>query len=497
MTALLQHLKVTLQLHFRNRMALFYGYLFPVIFLVAFWVLYRYDRIPLIRHLGELLTISVLGGACFGLPTSLVSERERGVWKRYRMTPLSLGSLVTSVMVARHLLILTAGLLQIVLAMALGMPAAAHWADLLVAFTFVSFAFMGLGLVIASLAPNVPAVQALGQCIFLPMLIIGGVAVPLTALPDWAQHVSAFFPGRYAVEAIQASANGAGLAGAGFALLALFLIGAAGCLAGARMFRWDTQQGWRTEGSKVWIGVALAAWIAVGLLAESRGRVAVPADADFEQQPVEPTAPVSTPEAPAPSPEPPADPTPVIASEPEPEASPKEAESAAEVAAPAAGPSSWQEITSAQIQAVRYFRVPPDEGVVAPIAPEGEEPQAEFADLVYDVEESLPAWAPARVADPVQRARNLLYVAAVPDALQLPTEAYMPAVVFDALIMEFPREDLLKILAWIALNPLGGEDSAVGRVGELGIAGSVYTDLARERAYYYAVKLLVRQIEQR
>ena len=29
-------------------------------------------------------------------------------------------------------------------------------------------------------------------------LVIGGVAVPLTSLPDWALHLSAYFPGRYA-----------------------------------------------------------------------------------------------------------------------------------------------------------------------------------------------------------------------------------------------------------------------------------------------------------
>ena len=57
----------------------------------------------------------------------------------------------------------------------------AHPLELFVAFTFVTFAFVGMGLVIATLADNVPAVQALGQCIFLPMLIIGGVAVPLGA----------------------------------------------------------------------------------------------------------------------------------------------------------------------------------------------------------------------------------------------------------------------------------------------------------------------------
>ena len=123
------------------------------------------------------------------------------------------------------------------------------------------------------LADNVPAVQALGQCLFLPMLIIGGIAVPLASLPEWAQHVSAFFPGRYAVDAIQSTVTGTGLGTAGFSLLALLLIGAAGCVAGAKLFRWDAQQRFASLPGKAWIGVALMAWVAVGLAAERRGNV--------------------------------------------------------------------------------------------------------------------------------------------------------------------------------------------------------------------------------
>src|SRR5256885_12340982 len=85
MRAALQQLRISLILHYRNKMALIYGYLFPLIFLLAFWVLYRHERVVLARHMGELLTVSVLGGACFGLPTTMVSERERGVWRRYRL----------------------------------------------------------------------------------------------------------------------------------------------------------------------------------------------------------------------------------------------------------------------------------------------------------------------------------------------------------------------------------------------------------------------------
>src|SRR5688572_15882580 len=152
---MLAHLVTGLRLHGRNKLALLYGYLFPTLFLLAFWVLYRYDEVPLVRHMGALLTVTVLGGACFGLPTTMVSERERGVWRRYRLAPVSTGALVGSTLGARYVLLLGAGLLQLALAMALGMPAPRHPVDLWVAFTCVAWAFLGLGLVIAMLANTV------------------------------------------------------------------------------------------------------------------------------------------------------------------------------------------------------------------------------------------------------------------------------------------------------------------------------------------------------
>src|SRR6185436_12673080 len=262
MNGWLHQLEITLRLHFRNKMALLYGYLFPLMFLVVFWVLYRHERVPLASHMGELLTVTALGGACFGLPTTMVSERERGVWRRYRLAPVSTATLVASTVAARYCILITAGLLQLGLALAVGMPMPRHPFDLLIVFTFVSFAFIGLGLVMAMMADNVPAVQALGQCIFLPMLIIGGIAVPIASLPDWAQHLSQFFPGRYAVEALQACIVGPGLSATGFELLALLIIGTGGAVAGAKMFRWDAQQRFVERGGKAWVAVALAAWAA-------------------------------------------------------------------------------------------------------------------------------------------------------------------------------------------------------------------------------------------
>lgn len=508
MNALWQHLAVSLRLHFRNTMALLYGYLFPLIFVVAFWVLYRHERVPLLRHMGELLTVGVLGGACFGLPTTLVSERERGVWRRYRLTPFPTWAVVASTAIARYLLVLSAGILQLALALALGMTLPAHLFDLWVSFTLVSFAFIGLGLVIAMMADNVPAVQALGQCIFLPMLIIGGVAVPLVSLPEWAQHISAFLPGRYAVEAIQAAVNGAGLSAARFSAFALTVIGLAGCFAGAKLFRWDPQQRFAARAGKMWILPVLASWVAVGLLAESRGRVKVvpPKEPPVASADSTATTPSRTVPAPVTATSPatsgastPASVAPPIASAPPRTSTPTPAApppASTTLTPPPPDPTRpkpeppWTKVTEKDIAAIDY-NVPPDQGIVAPIA-DAEEEVADFlAEELATVRNRLATWELATDEDQLQAVRNVLCVAAVPDTVQLPIERYVPRVVYEYLKDHYPKDQLIKMLTWIIMNPERG--MVLDDVSELGIqgqAGDPYQ--VRERMYLYAVKFVAR-----
>jgi ABC-type transport system involved in cytochrome c biogenesis permease component len=542
MNGFLGQFGISLRLHFRNTMALFYSFLFPVIFLVAFWVLYRHDTVPLARHLGELLTVTALGGACFGLPTAMVAERERGVWRRYRLAPVPSASLVAGTVAARYVTVVLAGVLQLLLAVAIGMPLPRHPFDLWLAFTLVAFAFLGLGLVIAMMADNVPAVQALGQCIFLPMLIIGGVAVPLASLPDWAQHLSAFFPGRYAVEALQATVTGAGLGSARFNVLALLLIGAAGTVAGAKLFRWDAQQRFAARTGKAWAVVALAAWVAVGVLAETRGRATVttPSDARtptlVRTQP--PPAPAGEPGSsdaaappavkPAPDPVPPsltrtspaeprdtAEPGPQRARTETPPPTRKPPSAAPQPLAPPdpapeteekrrtepppvrtfAGPQSWQEVTRADVDRNLIFtHLPPDSGIVTPIAAPDEQPDPDLAAEIELVRGTLPYWGPGQVDDPVQRVRNYLYIPAVADVFQMPHERFLPRVVFDRLQEIQPREQLIQILYWIALHPNEGDDSAVDQLRDAGLDVQGPSDIvqARERVALYGVKLLGR-----
>jgi hypothetical protein len=448
MTALLHFTSVSLKLNFRNRMAILYGYLFPLIFLVAFWTIYRNDPVPLALHVGQFLTVTVLGSACFGLPTTIVSERERGVWRRYALAPVARWTFVAGVLLARSVLLLSAALLQLALAFALGLPMPAHPVGLLVSLCVTAAAFLSFGMVIAMLVDNVPAVQALGQCIFLPMLMIGGVAVPLQSLPAWAQHISAFFPGRYAVEAMQLSATGSGLCGAGFDLLALALMGAGAAIAAMAMFRWDKALAPR----RGWLALALGVWLAVGVMAEIRGSVTVSAVPD--------TRDVGT----------------------------------AKNYASAPSVSSWQEVTDADIDGIAFDRLPSDEGIISPVSRSDETPDLVLQPQLDRIRDALPGWAPGNVADPVQRTRNLLAIAAVPDILQMEqVERFVPRLVFARLQAVIPPRDLPKILYWIAMHPDDGDDNAIRQLDDLGLPQvSGPTKPVRGRIMLYAFKLLGR-----
>src|ERR1700722_1179522 len=101
MRGLVHHLLLTLRLNLRSKQALVYGYLVPIFFLLAFGGVFRSGSPRLMRQMGQLITISVLGGACFGMPTGLVAERERGVWRRYRLLPAGIGGLGGSTTIAR------------------------------------------------------------------------------------------------------------------------------------------------------------------------------------------------------------------------------------------------------------------------------------------------------------------------------------------------------------------------------------------------------------
>ncbi|HLP07500.1 MAG TPA: ABC transporter permease [Opitutaceae bacterium] len=431
LAVMLRQTALTLRLNFRTPLAVTYGYLLPVVFLFAFAGIFRTSRPPLLAEIGQLLTITILGSAALGLPTALVGERERGVWRRYRLLPVSPAALVGGALVARFVIVAGAVALQLALAhVVFGTPLPTDPVAFTAALLTSTFAFLGIGLLIAALADGVPAVQALGQCVFLPMILLGGVGVPLAVLPGWAQRLAGFMPGRYAVTALQHGFEAVhGPVGLGFALTALAVVGAAATAIGLLLYRWDSAfRAGRRE--YLGTGIALLAWLGVGLCAAGTGRL-------------QPTLPPGY---------------------------------------------EWREITAAQIAAITYENLPGDDELVTRLAPPLARPLASAR--LAAIAERLPAWVVAEADNPGAAVRRLVGLATIADLAQDPQEGEIARLVFDHLRATIPEPELRRGLAWIVLRPDDGATPTSAPA--LGFRREIDEDAVRNRAPLYAQKYLGR-----
>lgn len=107
------------------------------------------------------------------------------------------------------------------------------------------------------------------------------------------------------------------------------------------------------------------------------------------------------------------------------------------------------------------------------------------------VRSKIGSWPPGADGDDLRSIRNLLYVAAVPDAIQMPVERYLPRVVYQHLLDTYPKDKLIKVLTYIALHP--EEGMVVDDITDLGVEGTAGDPMVvRERAYLYAIKFIAR-----
>jgi hypothetical protein len=150
----------------------------------------------------------------------------------------------------------------------------------------------------------------------------------------------------------------------------------------------------------------------------------------------------------------------------------------------------WAKITAKDWEGLDY-NVPPDHGIVAPMAAVDEDPEDFMKEQTEGVRSRIATWPPGADTDDLRAIRCLLYVAAVPDAIQMPVERYLPRVVYNHLVDSYPKDKLLKILTYIALHPMEGP--VLDDISDLGVEGAAGDPmLVRERAYLYAIKFVAR-----
>jgi ABC-2 type transport system permease protein len=267
---------MSIKLVMRTKVALFFTFLFPLIFLFVYAGLFaRGNPEAVVYMFGPVVTLNIMGSGFWGLGMQSVMQRERGSLRRYRLAPIGPGSMVLSSLLANYLLELpTLAMLVFFAMLFFHMPLTINVLALLILATVGTFAFAGFGLTIASVANTMQEAQIYNNVVWFTLLFLSGVTVPLPMLPQWIQRFAAFLPATYLVTTFQAiMVSGQSLFDHRAEILVLLVSGTFGLLFAWKLFRWEKEEKIPTRTKLVSI-TFIVPFLVTGIWMNARGNLA-------------------------------------------------------------------------------------------------------------------------------------------------------------------------------------------------------------------------------
>jgi ABC-2 type transport system permease protein len=236
----------------RNRQSQFFTLALPVLFLVIFASVFggsgstvkvaggRIDTS--VSYVPGIIALGIIAAAFINLVISVTAQREAGVLKRRRATPVPAAAVIAGR--ALTAVVTAVGIVAVLLVVgwaAYGAHIPARTAPALALTVVVgAVSFCCLGYALASVIRDQDAAQPATQALMLPLYFISGVFVAVSTLPAWLVNIASLFPVRHLAAALLVAYNphtrGAGLAGTDLLIVAAW--GVAGLLIALRRFSW-------------------------------------------------------------------------------------------------------------------------------------------------------------------------------------------------------------------------------------------------------------------
>jgi ABC-2 type transport system permease protein len=234
----------------RDPQAVFFTVALPVVFLVIFAGIFGNDTLDSrgdlkvsTYYVPGIITLGVMAAGFVGLAISIVEQRERGILKRLRSTPLPPRVYIAGragTAAALSLLVTVALVLVGRLAYGVRVPGAAL-PGLLVTLLLGTACFASLGFAISGVIRSANAAPAVTNGIVLPLQMISGIFFPIDQLPGGLLAIAKVFPVYHLAQGLLDGFDPAGPpAGFGWGHLAVLAAWTVvGLALAARTFRWE------------------------------------------------------------------------------------------------------------------------------------------------------------------------------------------------------------------------------------------------------------------
>jgi ABC-2 type transport system permease protein len=258
--------KIRIRMTMRNKIFLFFSLIMPLAFFFLFAGFFgKGDPHTVAYLMGPVLSLTVMG-TFWGLSATLVTYREQGILRRFRLAPVTAADMLASSIAANFALTVPTIIVELALArMVYHVPSLGNLFSLALLVTIGIVSFGALGLIVASVTNTMQETQVINQILWFGLLFFSGATFPLPMLPKAVQRVALFLPATYLVVGLQKAML---LAHSAWSLrVELTALGAWALLAffiSTQLFRWEPEEK-LPRNAKLWALATVIPFLILGV----------------------------------------------------------------------------------------------------------------------------------------------------------------------------------------------------------------------------------------
>lgn len=265
--------KARMRLAMRNRAFFFFSMVMPLIFLFGTVTIFGRGSTVWVGYLlGAILAVTVMG-SFWGLSVQLVTFREQGILRRFRLAPVGAGPMLASSILSNYFMMLPTVVIEILICRwVFHMQSWGNLWAVLVLVTFGSATFSAFGLIVASVTNTMQETQMINNLIWSAFLFLSGATIPLAIFPAWIRRLSLFIPATYLATGLEsAAANMVGMAELMTDVVALTIGLLVAFEISRQLFRWEPEA--KVPGrAKLWVLAAMIPFLAFGIYENATGK---------------------------------------------------------------------------------------------------------------------------------------------------------------------------------------------------------------------------------
>ena len=151
-----------------------------------------------------LLMMVMITSVMTGLPRAIAYERDVGTLSGFLVAPISRVSIITGKVLGRVVRGLIQGIASLILAILLfGITIHGNILWVLLTLFLGVFSFVGLGIVLTSVAEDEETAMMIMMTLTMPMMFLSGIFFPIQMMPSFMQTIAYWLPFTYAIDAMR------------------------------------------------------------------------------------------------------------------------------------------------------------------------------------------------------------------------------------------------------------------------------------------------------